>query len=115
MALTIGWIVLDTPEPAQLAPFWEHLLGWTRVADRADCVELAAPEGGPRLALFRAPDPKIVKNRMHLDLIPDDQEAEVRRALALGAQRVVIGQGDDAAQVVLADPEGNEFCILPAT
>jgi hypothetical protein len=63
--------------------------------------------------VFRAPDPKIVKNGMHLDLIPDDQEAEVRRALALGARRVDIGQGEHAAQVVLADPEGNEFCILP--
>jgi hypothetical protein len=112
MALKVGWIILDSPEPARLAPFWEHLLGWTRVAEGADCVELEAPDGGPRLAVFRAPDPKIVKNRMHLDLIPDDQEAEVRRALALGARRVDIGQGEHTAQVVLADPEGNEFCIL---
>ncbi len=113
MALKVGWIVLDTPEPANLAPFWEQLLGWRRVAESDACVELASPEGGPRLALFRAPDPKVVKNRLNFDLVPDDQEAEVTRALTLGARRVDIGQGEDARQVVMADPEGNEFCILP--
>jgi hypothetical protein len=51
---------------------------------------------------------------MHLDMVPDDQEAEVARAIALGARRVDIGQGEEASHVVLADPEGNEFCILRA-
>ncbi len=114
MVLKVGWIILDTPEPANLAPFWEQLLGWKRVAANDYCLELASPEGGPRLALFRAPDPKVVKNRMHLDLVPDDQQAEVARAITLGARRVDIGQGEGAAQVIMADPEGNEFCILPS-
>jgi hypothetical protein len=114
VALNVGWIVLDTPEPARLAPFWEQLLGWQRVAENDHCVELAPPDGGPKLALFRAPDPQTTKNRMHLDLIPGDQDAEVKRALELGARRVDIGQGQHVAHVVLADPEGNEFCILPA-
>ena len=114
MALKVGWIILDSPEPARLAPFWEQLLGWQRVAASEWCVELTSPDGGPALAIFRAPDPKAVKNRMHLDLVPDDQEAEVARAIALGARRVDIGQGPDATQVVMADPEGNEFCILPS-
>jgi hypothetical protein len=62
------------------------------------------------------PEGKTVKNRVHLDLRPDDQAAEVLRFEALGAQRVDVGQADnpDTTWVVLADPEGNEFCILRA-
>src|SRR5579862_5944067 len=107
MALQVGWITIDTPEPAKLAAFWEQLLGWRRGEDFHQGLELVAPEGGQRLLLWRAPDAKVVKNRMHLDLVPDDQEAEVARAIALGARRVDIGQGDEAEHVVLADPEGN--------
>ncbi len=59
------------------------------------------------------PDAKAVKNRLHIDLRPDDQAAEVERALSLGARHVDIGQGEQT-WVVLADPEGNEFCILRA-
>ena len=55
---------------------------------------------------------KVVKNRLHLDFRPDDQDAEVARLLALGARRVDVGQTGDEPWVVLADPEGNEFCIL---
>ena len=55
-----------------------------------------------------------MKNRLHLDLRPDDQAAEVARLEALGATRVDVGQGDDVTWVVLADPEGNEFCVLRA-
>jgi predicted enzyme related to lactoylglutathione lyase len=57
-------------------------------------------------------DPKTVKNRLHFDLAPDDQQAEVERILALGARRVDVGQGEAVGWVVLADPEGNEFCVL---
>jgi hypothetical protein len=62
----------------------------------------------------RVPDLKSAKNRMHLDLRPDDQAAEVERAIALGATRSQIGQSGEESWVVLADPEGNEFCILRA-
>ncbi len=55
--------------------------------------------------------PRSCKNRLHIDLRPDDQDAEVARLVALGAQRVDVGQGD-VGWVVLADPEGNEFCVL---
>ena len=55
---------------------------------------------------------KVVKNRLHLDFRPDDQDSEVARLLALGARRVDVGQTGDEPWVVLADPEGNEFCIL---
>jgi hypothetical protein len=90
------------------------LLGRPRGDEDDQSVEFVPPGGGPRLLLWRSPDAKVVKNRMHLDMVPDDQEAEVARAIALGARRVDIGQGEEASHVVLADPEGNEFCILRA-
>ena len=75
-----------------------------------------APGGaGPRLELVRVEDPKVVKNRWHLDVAPaagDDQAAEVARLKALGATDADVGQGPDSTWVVLADPDGNEFCVL---
>jgi hypothetical protein len=58
------------------------------------------------------PDAKAGKNRLHVDLRPADQEAEVERLVNMGARHVDVGQGVKAGWVVLADPEGNEFCIL---
>ncbi len=58
------------------------------------------------------PDEKTTKNRLHLDFRPEDRDVEVARMLALGAVRADVGQGEDVSWVVLADPEGNEFCIL---
>jgi predicted enzyme related to lactoylglutathione lyase len=111
MTVRLGWVVLDTPDPQRLAPFWEQLLRWPRAGQAEHMIEFTSPEGGAGLLLWRSPDRKVVKNRMHVDLVPDDQDAEVQRALALGASRVDIGQGD-VGHVVLDDPEGNEFCIL---
>lgn len=64
------------------------------------------------MCFLPVPESKTVKNRLHVDLAPDDQEAEVERILALGATRIDVGQGADATWVTLADPEGNEFCVL---
>ena len=61
---------------------------------------------------MRVPEHKATKNRLHLDLRPDDQERHVERLLALGATRAQVGQTGDESWVVLADPEGNEFCVL---
>jgi hypothetical protein len=66
----------------------------------------------PDLLFLRVPKPQAGKNRLHLDLRPDDQAAEVERVKSLGARPVEIGQQGDESWVVLADPEGNEFCIL---
>ena len=65
----------------------------------------------PDILFLRVPEGKAVKNRLHLDFRPDDQAAEVARLEGLGARRVDIGQGDQS-WVVLADPDGNEFCVL---
>jgi predicted enzyme related to lactoylglutathione lyase len=100
--------------------FWEEALGWRRTFADDDEVALEPPAGSPQdgvapdLLFLRVPDDKVVKNRVHLDLRPDDQAAEVARLEKLGARRVSIGQGDDVTWVVLADPEGNEFCVLRA-
>ena len=75
---------------------------------------LRAPDGaGPDWLFVAVPDGKVVKNRIHFDFTPDDQQAEVERLIGLGARKVDIGQGEQT-WVVLADPEGNEFCILAA-
>gem|GEM_PF-1647219 len=72
---------------------------------------LAERDVWPGILFLPVDEPKPAKNRLHIDLRPDDQAAEVERLIALGAKRVDIGQGD-ASWVVLADPEGNEFCVL---
>ena len=110
-------LCIDSKDPHRLAEFWAAVLDWRIESSEDDdeAVELADPEGGPTTLLFIAvPEPKTVKNRLHIDVNPRDREQaeEVERVLALGATRADVGQGDDVSWVVLADPEGNEFCIL---
>ena len=120
MAIRVQCLAIDSNDPDKLARFWADVLGWRRTYEDGDEVVLeppaGSPEGGvsPDLIFLKVPEPKSVKNRLHLDLRPDDQAAEVRRIESLGAQRVSVGQGDDVTWVVLADPEGNEFCVLRA-
>ncbi len=95
----------------------EKALGWRLTYQTNDEYVLEPPEGSPQdgvapdLLFLNVSAVKTVKNRIHLDLRPNDQGAEVQRLLDLGATRVDIGQGD-TSWVVLADPEGNEFCVL---
>ena len=118
--LRIQCICIDARSPSTLADFWQAALGWRRTYENPEEVVLEPPEGTredgvvPDLLLLKVPDEKCAKNRVHLDLRPVDQPAEVRRLESLGATRVFIGQGSDASWVVLADPEGNEFCVLRA-
>ncbi|WP_336207889.1 VOC family protein [Nonomuraea sp. LPB2021202275-12-8] len=116
-------VVFDCAHPASLARFWAAAVDGYAVApyDEAELARLRAngvddPEddptvlvegGGPRLWFQRVPEPKAVKNRVHLDLLADDLDAEVARLLALGA--TVVSRHED--RTVLADPEGNEFCL----
>jgi catechol 2,3-dioxygenase-like lactoylglutathione lyase family enzyme len=112
-------LIIDCHDHDLVGRFWQEVLGY-EVTERSDgpedfYVELTGPPGaGPRIVVGRAPDDKIVKNRLHIDVnaIDRDRDAEVERILELGATRVDIGQGDDVSWVVLADPEGNEFCVL---
>ena len=104
---------IDCRDPGRLARFWAAALG-QRVLfeDDEEGIVGANEQAYPGLCFLPVPEAKTVKNRLHIDLDPDDLDAEVRRLIALGATRADIGQGADASWVVLADPEGNEFCVL---
>jgi hypothetical protein len=112
--MTLEWeqVIVDSVDPVALGQWWAEALGWVVVDSSAEEFEIR-PEPGrlPGLLFGQVEGGKSVKNRLHLDFRPDDQDAEVARLLALGARRVDIGQGDQS-WVVLADPEDNEFCVL---
>lgn len=118
MDLRIQCLCVDTTDPARSAAFWQGALGWQRTHDGDDEVVLEPPAGGrehgvvPDLLFLRVPESKSGKNRLHLDLRPRDQAAEVARLEQLGARHVDVGQGREVSWVVLADPDGNEFCVL---
>jgi glyoxalase superfamily protein len=114
LRMSIEWeqVVVDAGDPAALGRWWLEALGWVVVNDDPDEFEIRpAADRPPGLLFVRVPERKAVKNRLHLDFRPDDRDAEVERFVGLGAQRVDIGQGEQS-WVVLADPEGNEFCVL---
>src|SRR5689334_11636539 len=105
-------INIDAHDPAALAEFWRQVLDYRVAYANPDEVGIEPIHAAcPAIVFALVPDEKVVKNRVHLDLAPDDQAAEVERLLALGARRVYIGQGA-VSWVVMADPEGNEFCVL---
>jgi hypothetical protein len=117
MTLRIDCLTIDCSNPQLLADFWSQALGWHQVF--ADDYEIAIGAPGndgaiPDLLFLRVGHAKQVKNRLHLDLRPDDRDTEVARLESLGASRVQIGQRGDESWVVMADPEGNEFCVLRA-
>jgi len=120
MSLRIQCVCIDAHDPSKIGTFWEAALGWRRTHEEPDEVALEPPEGSPEdgvvpdLLFLRVPEDKAVKNRLHLDLRPDDQAAEVARLEKLGARGVSVGQGTDVSWVVMADPDGNEFCVLRA-
>jgi hypothetical protein len=114
-------VIVNCREPGPLAEFWAAVLGW-RVTIRGNPEwGIEPPEGSredsvvPDMLFIRVPDEKSGLNRLHIDLRPTgdgaDQAAEVARVEALGAARVDVGQGE-VSWVVMADPEGNEFCVL---
>lgn len=112
--MTLEWeqVVVHSVDPVILGQWWAEALGWVVVHSSAEEFEIR-PETDrlPGLDFVRLDESKKAKSRLHLDFRPDDQDAEVARLVAHGAQRVDIGQGDQS-WVVLADPEGNEFCVL---
>jgi hypothetical protein len=115
MALVIEQLSVDAVDPFATATWWAQALNWRLGDDQGSADEevwIHLPDSPTDGILFcRVPEEKTTKNRLHLDLRPDDQEAEVARLESLGAARVDIGQGD-VTWVVLADPFGNEFCVL---
>jgi hypothetical protein len=120
---TLRWqsVAVDCHDIELVASFWQGALGWRRTHEdlTSDDPEIVleppagSPEDGtsPDLVFLSVPEPKSVKNRLHLDLRPLDQAVEVARLEGLGATRVDVGQGEPS-WVVMADPDGNEFCVL---
>jgi hypothetical protein len=112
MTLDIYTVTVDCMDPQRLAAFWAAALGYVQAYDEGSEVCIEPPSGDYSALLFiEVPDRKIQKNRIHLDLNCDNQDEEVDRLIALGARRVDVGQGE-VDWVVMADPEGNEFCVL---
>jgi predicted enzyme related to lactoylglutathione lyase len=103
---------IDAHDPLSLGNWWATVLGWVIVNDDPDEFEIR-PQADqlPGILFELVTDEKRGKNRLHFDFRPDDQDAEVARLKTLGAAPVDIGQGEQT-WVVLADPEGNEFCVL---
>lgn len=128
MALRWYTVVVDCQDPATLAEWWRETLDWVKVYEADDEVVIVPPhlldEGyagstpwnaqNPGLVFGTAPEGKTVKNRLHIDLAPhtsQDRDAEIAQLIERGATPVDIGQVD-VPWIVLADPEGNEFCVL---
>ena len=115
--MAVKWwsVVVDSADPVRLGRWWAEALGYSVVFEGPGEMAIAGGTAEkpvwPGLVFVQVPDRKSVKNRLHIDLNPDDQDAEVARLEGLGAIRVDVGQ-KDVRWVVLADPEGNEFCVL---
>ena len=113
MSLAIEWVLIDCVDLDAMTDFWCKALDLEHVGTGPSGGHIlkAADGSGRRLGLMPSGATKTVKNRVHFDLRPDDQEAEVHRLESLGARRINVGQAD-VTWVVMADPEGNEFCVL---
>ena len=111
-------VVVDCTDVRRVADFWKQVLDWQVVYESDDEMVIAKDEKTyPGIIFVTVPEKKSIKNRLHIDLNPDDQDAEVERLIGPGARRVEVGQSEAAEPVrwvVLADPEDNEFCVLTA-
>lgn len=119
MACRFSELVVDCRDPEVLARFWCEVLGYRELSREDGEIEIG-PEAGfggpaPTLVFGRVDDPTPGKLRLHIDVSPTDrdQDAELQRLLDLGAVRADVGQTGEENWHVLADPEGNEFCIAP--
>ena len=119
MSCRISELVLDSADPERLALFWSEVLGYVELGREDGAIEIGPPDAGfgglqPTIILSPSSDPRTCKLPMHIDVNPvdRDQYAELERLLALGARPAVVGQTGEEQWHVLADPEGNEFCLL---
>ena len=121
MAIKFEGVTVDASDPRGLAEFWAAVLGW-KIGGELEEIEVwiqpdtsdSVSTGFPEILFLINADAKRVKNRLHLDLRPDNQAEEVARLEKLGAKRIDIGQNQNerCTWIVMADPEGNEFCVL---
>jgi catechol 2,3-dioxygenase-like lactoylglutathione lyase family enzyme len=114
MALTAHMVTIDCADPKTLAGFWSEALGYVQVADLGGYLILRPADGSPgglTVSLQEVPEPRVGKNRVHLDLEATDRSAEVARLVDLGAVTVREHTYSGYAWTVLEDPEGNVFCV----
>lgn len=119
MSLRQGDIVIDCADHERVVPFWQAALGWERHDVNEQYVSLVPPPAqreaaGPRplpLLFQKVPEPKVGKNRVHLDWRSDDRDAEVARLVELGAREGATRSLGSLTWTVMEDPEGNEFCV----
>ncbi|MPZ63143.1 MAG: VOC family protein [Propionibacteriales bacterium] len=115
MTVSLHHIVIDAHDLPSLARFWAEVLNWRILSEREREIVIGTDENAPvGICFMPVTDEKVVKNRLHLDLTsrPEERDAEIERILALGAHRVDVGQTGAESWTVLADPEGNEFCVV---
>ncbi|MFJ5862376.1 VOC family protein [Pseudarthrobacter sp. NPDC092439] len=118
MSCRISELVLDCSDPETLARFWSEVLGYVELDREDGAIEIGPPKGSgglqPTIILSPSTDPRTGKLPLHIDVSPvdRDQDAELERLLALGARPADVGQTGNEPWHVLADPEGNEFCLL---
>src|ERR1019366_8807577 len=115
MPVRLHHIVVDAHDLPGLAWFWTQALGWKVLSEREREIVIGTDGNAPvGMCFMPVTEPKTVKNRVHLDLTSSaqDRDQEIERLLALGASRVDIGQTGAESWTVLADPEGNEFCVI---
>jgi predicted enzyme related to lactoylglutathione lyase len=106
-------ITVDCRDPERVATFWAAVTGWPASREWEDEFAVSPGNGArPKLYFVPVPEPKTVKNRVHLDIVPEDcgQDEEIARLTSLGAS-VVSDQRPEVGWVIMADPEGNEFCV----
>ena len=113
VGLTVEWFLIDCSDLQLMSEFWQAALDLEEIGVGPSGGRMLVTRGRSpfRLGLLPRSDHKVGKNRLHFDLRPDDQEVEVLRLEQLGARRVDVGQRE-VSWVVMADPEGNEFCVL---
>jgi hypothetical protein len=118
MSIRLAAITVDCDDALAVARFWSAALDRPLAADPAPTADIAligdlevAAPGAPKWLFCKVPEPKTAKNRMHVDMVASDRQAEVARLLALGATRVADKDEWGHAWTVLQDPEGNEFCV----
>lgn len=107
-------VVIDCADPRSLASFWERFTGYERHGDHEDWVSIHATDDSMRIGFQQVPEGKVVKNRVHLDFEAADEEATAKEIEGMGAVRRWVSEDPEDPFVVLADPEGNEFCVAPA-
>ncbi|MGV9826260.1 VOC family protein [Gordonia sp. NPDC003429] len=114
MALTLGMITVDTTDPIPLAHWWAEQTGGNVLTENEGWYVVVGLPSGMRLSFQKVDDPTEGKNRIHLDLSAPDPAAEVEHLLAAGAAKVADREMPGFAWTVLADPDGNQFCVAPA-